>query len=707
MKKSLCSHAMWLARLLVSCAVVALPQAFAQDKGEWEQFPDGSTGKVAEYKGVNDTPIAAYLRKPKGDGPFPVVVIIHGFYFGRPAIPETGEAAQRAVAFIRKHFGLPRRGSSGSPAPQPDAAGIRARSQRGDSALTQQKTFLSQALKGEVIYTIYTPPSYDREKDRRYPVVFWLHGGGGSPRDLWKFVEVTDASIKANQCPEMLVVGVDGRSRGGARVGSQYSNWKDGSLPMETVIIEELLPHIDQTYRTLGTREGRALEGFSIGGHGALHLAFRHADLFGAVTAIGPALIMPGDGGNRVQEVYNTGAYKGDEAYWREHDPLTLAEKKAAALRGKLFIRLITGEVEGNFTHRRTVELSQALRRLKIEHEFVRPGETGHNYVKVYEAMPKGYEFYGKAFGKLTPKAKEPSAPPAKDSKEEKTADKPPAKGADPEPPVCYDITKTFPGEIGQYRVSRAAKPVEPFEIMDGLFYVGNTQVSAHLLKTTDGLILIDTTMPHEAPWLLESIRKLGFEPSDVKVVIGGHSHVDHIGGHWYFQKHFGAQTWLGEKDAPETIKGVCTPGRLMPLDGTIATLSPAFPPFKTDRLLKDGETVVWGGRKLTFRNAPGHTPGTLMIEFPLKDKDGKAYRAGMLGGLAPGRAEFTATSKRLRELEIEVWLGAHPNQHNTLAKAEKLKAGTGPNPFIDPSGWKDFLEKMIARGEGGKQEPD
>lgn len=99
---------------------------------------------------------------------------------------------------------------------------------------------------------------------------------------------------------------------------------------------------------------------------------------------------------------------------------------------------------------------------------------------------------------------------------------------------VSYDISKSFPGEIGQYRVSRSSKNVKPFEIMDGLYYVGNSQVSAHLLTSSNGLILLDSTMPHQVAWLLENIRKLGFRPADVKVVIGSHAHLDHIGGHWY-----------------------------------------------------------------------------------------------------------------------------------------------------------------------------
>ena len=971
--------ARWLAVLLVAYPFIGVHYARGEESTGWERFPDGTVGKMTEYKGVKDTSIAAYIRKPNGDGPFPVVVMIHGggqsqqgtyalgrmvaaptadfltagwavyaidfrpqssfqavewedaclavetvkklpfidgqrvaliggshggyntarvasrcnlscaiscapaaidlievfkarqsgiklspnlehvltraeqaygvsmadvakdparfqyesalteaekvrcpillisgrndtssppsvieayaiklkeagkkvelylpdngphgFYFGNPRIPETEEATRRAVAFIRGHFGLPPKPAPTPSQPSPgsptretpssrasdaraeqllrrldtngdgEIAGdeakstpgqrflrmfdadndgvvtreeigerntaeprsrpaatkgsppdVRRENQRADSASTESKTFHSAALQDEVSYALYLPPSYASEPQWRYPVVFWLHGGGGGPADCWKFVETIDGPIKAGKCPEMLVVGVDGRSRGPQQLGSQYSDWKDGSLPMETVIIKELLPHIDQTYHTLGTREGRALEGFSMGGHGALHLAFRHPDLFGAVTAIGPALIVPGDGGSRVQEVYENGAYKGDEAYWRQHDPLTLAERNPEALRGKMFIRLITGDVEGNFTHRRTVELSQKLKTLGIEHEFIRPGETGHNYVKIYEAMPEGYEFYTNAFAGLKPPVPPKPHQSARMRPESGVAQAGPPRWVDSdetEPPVCYDITKTHPGEIGQYRVSRSAHPVEPFEIMDGLYYVGNTQVSAHLLKTDNGLILLDSTMPHEVPWLLASIRKLGFQPSDVRVVIGSHAHVDHIGGHWYFQNHFGARTWMSAEEAPAAQSGIWQPGMVVELDGTIDTLSRAFPSFKTDRVLQDGETAEWGGRELTFHRAPGHTAGTLMIVFAIRGMDGKIYQAGILGGLAPGRPEFTATCRRLRKMDIEVWLGAHPNQNRTLEKAGQLNADTSQNPFIDPQGWKDALAKMSAR---------
>ena len=689
----------------------------------------------------------------------------HGFYFGNPRIPETEEVARRAVAFIAKHFGVATKSASpvkstesapSAPKPaskaapdgraaqlfqrldanhdgkidgaeaaseagkrfvrmfdkngdgvvtleeigaaettppqstQPGAgktksAATRPPRQRGDSALTPPKTFHSAVLKGEVSYTLYLPPSYSREPQRRYPVVFWLHGGGGGPGDCWKFVEQIDAAIKASTCPETIVVGVDGRGRGAARTGSQYSDWKDGSLPMETVIIKDLVPHIDATYRTLGTRESRALEGFSMGGHGALHLAFRHPDVFGVVTALGPALIMPDSGAGNVDRVYKDGAYKGDEAYWRGHDPLTIAAKNPEALRGKMFIRLITGEVEGNFTHRRTMELSEKLKALGIAHDFIRPGETGHNYAKYYDAMPDAPKFYAKAFGQPAPAKTAPPMPPKKSA----------AAGPLPEPPVCYDLDR-------MRAPVQNATPVAPFEIMDGLFYVGNTQVSAHLLKTTDGLILIDSTMPHEVGWLLDSIRKLGFDPREVKVVIGTHAAVDHTGGHWYFQKTFGAQTWLHELDVPSAMSAKCVDGAKVDLTQVQAFM--AYPPFKTDRVLKGGETIEWGGRTLVIHHTPTGTPGTITLEIPLRDKSGKTLRAGLLGACAPRMTGFEDSIRRLKERDLSVWLAVHPSQNQTMEKAARLKDGSAPNPFIDPAGWTAFLDRLASFGSRGRQ---
>ena len=285
-----------------------------------------------------------------------------------------------------------------------------------------------------------------------------------------------------------------------------------------------------------------------------------------------------------------------------------------------------------------------------------------------------------------------PSPPPtARPSPPKKSA----AAGPLPEPPVCYDLDR-------MRAPVQNATPVAPFEIMDGLFYVGNTQVSAHLLKTTDGLILIDSTMPHEVGWLLDSIRKLGFDPREVKVVIGTHAAVDHTGGHWYFQKTFGAQTWLHELDVPSAMSAKCVDGAKVDLTQVQAFM--AYPPFKTDRVLKGGETIEWGGRTLVIHHTPTGTPGTITLEIPLRDKSGKTLRAGLLGACAPRMTGFEDSIRRLKERDLSVWLAVHPSQNQTMEKAARLKDGGAPNPFIDPAGWTAFLDRLASFGSRGRQ---
>ena len=153
---------------------------------------------------------------------------------------------------------------------------------KAEPAGTKYQTFHSQTIGGEVSYLVYLPPDYETHKDVRYPVVYWLHGGGGSQRTGDNFIERLDAAIRAGKAPPMIAVLVNGVG------GSLFCNSIDGKKPVETVIIRDLIPHVDKTYRTYGTPEKRAIEGFSMGGFGTIHLGFKYPELFGAITAAGP-----------------------------------------------------------------------------------------------------------------------------------------------------------------------------------------------------------------------------------------------------------------------------------------------------------------------------------------------------------------------------------------------------------------------------------
>jgi endo-1,4-beta-xylanase len=129
-------------------------------------------------------------------------------------------------------------------------------------------------------YCIYLPPGYASQKssDRRYPVVYYLHGGRpGSETKSVRLSPVIDKAIRGGQVAPMIYVFVNGGEV------SHYNYPEKNSLG-EDVFVKELIPHVDATYRTLASRGGRGLEGFSQGGRGTTRIMFKHPQLFGSAA---------------------------------------------------------------------------------------------------------------------------------------------------------------------------------------------------------------------------------------------------------------------------------------------------------------------------------------------------------------------------------------------------------------------------------------
>ena len=143
-------------------------------------------------------------------------------------------------------------------------------------------------------YRIYLPPDYETSGTRRYPVIYFMHGSlVDSKRPIVAgYVARVDAAIRSGVMPPTIVVMPQGLNQ------NRWMDSRDGTKPMESVIMKNLIPHIDATYRTIATREGRAIEGHSMGGFGALHNGFNNPDLFIAVTgnAPGGATLEMGEG---------------------------------------------------------------------------------------------------------------------------------------------------------------------------------------------------------------------------------------------------------------------------------------------------------------------------------------------------------------------------------------------------------------------------
>jgi endo-1,4-beta-xylanase len=266
--------------------------------------------------------------------------------------------------------------------------------------LTTFETFQSKTVGGPVGYALYRPPGYNDNPQGRYPVIYWLHGMGGDPRRGGTFVRMLDEAIRAGIAPAAIAVLPNGGPAG------FYCDWPVGRWPIETVIVDELIPHVDAAYRTVNGRDGRCIEGQSMGGFGAAHLGFKHPDLFGAISISAGALIdfaAPSSSDDaRRGRVFKT-VWGGDPDRFRADDPSTLARANADRVRGRTAVRIFCGDQDSLLD--RNTRFHRLLEELDIEHEYTIVPGVGHPYDEKIERLGLGhFAFFGRAL-------REPGAP--------------------------------------------------------------------------------------------------------------------------------------------------------------------------------------------------------------------------------------------------------------------------------------------------------
>jgi poly(3-hydroxybutyrate) depolymerase len=263
--------------------------------------------------------------------------------------------------------------------------------------------FDSTAAKTKVSFHIYKPSIYDGEAGQRFPVVYWLHGSGGGLPGIPRVAALFDAAIAAGKTPPCLVVFVNGLAEG------MYVDWKDGSAPIETIIIKELIPHIDKTYRTIASHEGRLLDGYSMGGYGAARLGFKYPDLFSTVSIMGGGPLQaeliqaPRAGRLRAAELLQK-VYGGDQEYFRSVSPRRLAKENAEAITQGSLIRMVCGDQDETFSNNLAFHLH--LQELAIPHTWTVLEGIDHNPMRTLEALgDSNWQFYRQAFdqAKRTP----------------------------------------------------------------------------------------------------------------------------------------------------------------------------------------------------------------------------------------------------------------------------------------------------------------
>ena len=253
----------------------------------------------------------------------------------------------------------------------------------------------SKILLRSVPYCILLPPSYDSEISRRFPILYFLHGLGDNEQMFlhsggWNLVE---DSWERKQLKEFLIATP-------AAGASFYINSRDGKVRYEDFLLREFLPFIERHYRTRPGRANRAISGVSMGGYGALHLAFRHPELFSAVSAHSAALIekLPNFVANpaspRARILGGTFGSPPDPAFWNRNSPLTLA--RTANLSG-LKIYFDCGDQDDFGFDSGAAALDKILTARHMPHEFhLYPGRHDWSYFASH--LPASLAFHSRAF---------------------------------------------------------------------------------------------------------------------------------------------------------------------------------------------------------------------------------------------------------------------------------------------------------------------
>ncbi len=265
----------------------------------------------------------------------------------------------------------------------------------------QYRTFDSAAAGTKVSFHVYVPEIYSAEKERRFPVLYWLHGSGGGLAGVAELAGRFDSAVRAGKIQPILVVFPNGLPEG------MWCDSKDGKTPVETIVIKELMPHVDSEFRTIAGRDGRIVEGFSMGGYGAARFGFGRTDLFGTVSMLAAGPLHPEFETRRVgpagRDALLRKVYGGDLEYYRKLSPWRLAEENAEALRVKTRLRIIIGERDETLGFNRSFH--EHLEKLAIPHTFTVVPGIGHDPRAMLDAL-------GDSFWKFHREALEnPSAP--------------------------------------------------------------------------------------------------------------------------------------------------------------------------------------------------------------------------------------------------------------------------------------------------------
>src|SRR5215467_1623754 len=239
----------------------------------------------------------------------------------------------------------------------------------------------------------------------------------------------------------------------------------------------------------------------------------------------------------------------------------------------------------------------------------------------------------------------------------------------------------------------------QPVQAFDNLYYIGSTQDSTWAVKTSDGIIVVDTGNDYSIKELSDDLKKFNLDPAQIKYAVLSHAHGDRYFGARYLQDTYHTHILMSAADWDVLVKSN-EPNEIKP---------------KKDMVITDGQKLTLGDTTITMYLTPGHTPGTVSTIIPLKD--GNKKHVGVIwGGMAPSFERYgiryfsslpetfstwIGSLKRFQEIAdksgADVYLAIHPHYDKTIDKLHAIgfrKPG-GPHPYVDKKVVDRFLTIM------------
>jgi len=233
------------------------------------------------------------------------------------------------------------------------------------------------------------------------------------------------------------------------------------------------------------------------------------------------------------------------------------------------------------------------------------------------------------------------------------------------------------------------SQPYEPFRIAGNLYYVGTYDLACYLVTTPKGHILINSGLEDSAPMIRKSVESLGFNFTDIRILLTNQAHYDHVAGLAAIKQATGAKMMINEADAQVLADG----GKS---DFLFGGPKGFFVGVKADRLLKDGDVIKLGDAKLTAYHHPGHTPGATsdMVETKDETRAWKVLIVNLPSILDETRImgmpkypkvgqDYKHTLESLPKLQLNLWVSSHTGQFN-LHKKRKPGDPYKPEIFSD-----------------------